>query len=512
MKNFLVFALLFMILGVSVNAQSYSASGVKKWRIQGSGSIVENNVIKGYYLFYNIESADRKNRVFQLTILDGDLNEVVSKKLTEPKTTYLLEATYNGGAIMFKFLDSKGEKIVYRTLSNDGTLSPKKSRDLYDKEIYLVGKNGSEISSTTLHAVNDELFCDVSFYNKGKYTYKVKAMDNAGVTKWTYNSPPPSKGLIVGDFLAANGSQVLVTESRKPKLLSNDLTFGVKLIDGGKKLFSTKLENEKYTMVPKNAYFDDVKQEFIIMGDYFDAGKKFNKAEALGLFLKTISSTGKELEEKYLSFKKDIEPLVDPKFRKEVSKHFVHFHNVVRQPNGKILAIGEQYRKQASAGGIAAKVLLGGGSNVALVEIKVGDMIVLELNDNFECEKARIFEKTPSRIKLPEGVGLSSPHLLARYVLYLGGFDYSFTQGNDDNSIVSFGYVNYEKNEDKVGKTLEFTSITYAEDGVPTKDNIELKKKGGRIYLRPGKPGHIMLLEYTRKTKTLDMRLEQINY
>jgi len=94
----------------------------------------------------------------------------------------------------------------------------------------------------------------------------------------------------------------------------------------------------------------------------------------------------------------------------------------------------------------------------------------------------------------------------------LGGFDYEFIEFNKDHSIFSIGYIDYVKLKGEDNKFI-FGSITYT-DSKPTKDSVELKtvKEKKSIRVLPAKIGNIVIVEYSPKEKTLNMRIEKLNY
>lgn len=89
-----------------------------------------------------------------------------------------------------------------------------------------------------------------------------------------------------------------------------------------------------------------------------------------------------------------------------------------------------------------------------------------------------------------------------------GVFDYEFTQTDNNHSRFSIGYSDYEKTDEYKGNT--FNAITYS-DGKITRDKINLKSKSSWMRILPGKPGFVMVMEYFKKEKRMDLRLEKIN-
>ena len=96
---------------------------------------------------------------------------------------------------------------------------------------------------------------------------------------------------------------------------------------------------------------------------------------------------------------------------------------------------------------------------------------------------------------------------MAVYMNAMGAFDYAFTTGEPDNSNFSICYNDYEKSSDFKGKT--FNSIHYNGSKFTT-DKIELKSKATIMKIFPAKAGSIMIMEYFKKDKKLDFRLEKL--
>jgi hypothetical protein len=88
-----------------------------------------------------------------------------------------------------------------------------------------------------------------------------------------------------------------------------------------------------------------------------------------------------------------------------------------------------------------------------------------------------------------------------------GAFDYDFTTGEPDNSSFSVCFSDYVRTSEYKGKT--FNTIRY--NGTKfTTDKIEMKSKASSMKVLPAKPGSVMIMEYFKKSKRLDFRLEKI--
>jgi hypothetical protein len=79
--------------------------------------------------------------------------------------------------------------------------------------------------------------------------------------------------------------------------------------------------------------------------------------------------------------------------------------------------------------------------------------------------------------------------------------------GKNKGSFMS-GYTDFEKGKDYRG--LSFNSISYY-DGKITNDKIKLTTKATRLRVLPAKPGSVLLLEYYKKDKRVDLRMEKLN-
>lgn len=252
---------------------------------------------------------------------------------------------------------------------------------------------------------------------------------------------------------------------------------------------------------------------YLVMGPYFENDDRILKDKSLGFGVWVMDNKGKILTSKYISWQRDIGKYLktDQKGRIE-DIGYVYFHNVLQTEDGKVFAIGEGYKKVASALGIASTALSimagGGGSRISTAKMKVTDMFMLQLDDKFNLQNALIYEKYNNNIELPSGSEFYSPHTLAMLLKISGSFDYSFTQLGKNKSSFVTAYTDYEKGKDYKG--LTFNSISYY-DGKITQDKINLKTSAKWLSVYPAKPGSVMIMEYFKKDRRLDMHMEKIN-
>ncbi len=173
--------------------------------------------------------------------------------------------------------------------------------------------------------------------------------------------------------------------------------------------------------------------------------------------------------------------------------------------------VGEGYKRNASAGGIALTVLAaagGGTTSAGVTKIVITDMVVMEMNDKFKVTNATIYDKTQNTAVASSMSDYNSQHAIAMYLKAVGAFDYEFTTGDADNSNFVICYSDWVRGSGYKGQT--FNAIRYNGSKFTT-DKIELKSKASSMRVFPGKAGFIMILEYFKKDKRLEMRLEKLS-
>ena len=179
-------------------------------------------------------------------------------------------------------------------------------------------------------------------------------------------------------------------------------------------------------------------------------------------------------------------------------------------PDGKMFVVGEGYKRQASAGDIALNVLgalAGARTGVGVTKIVTTDMVMMEFNDKYKINNATIYDKTNNTVDFSSMSDDYSQHTIGLYLKMTRAFDYEFTTGDIDNNNFQVCYSDWVRSSDYKGQT--FNSIRYNGSKFST-DKIELKSKASSMKVFPAKSGSIMIMEYFRKDKRLDFRLEKL--
>lgn len=517
MKLFkLVFFILFMC-SLSALAQEATFSQIKSATRKNFGEIISDGKITGYYVFYESDKVDRKNRRYDVEVLDENLKSVAKDEIVETKYTQLLETAYNGSHLLFKFLDTKNKTVSYRLMDSEGEISKPVTRETskYELQLYMAVLN-QQGDFYSLSFPDDKGFLDVTGIKEKDYGYQTTYITNDAKIEWTYETTQP-KGILTATTLYSSADFSLLAEVSTPSLLSRDATYSLNRINRrGKSDFKVHLSTSRYNLIPHNALYDEKTGRITLIGEHYNKGEKSMKSESEGVFICDLDDEGKFTNEKYFSWDKEIKENMAADDFKEFREYRLYFHDVSFTKDGNLVAVGEQYRKQVSAGGVAMNALagaLGGSSDVSVLEIRMGDMVFIEINPEREINQIKIFDKKNSSVLLPKGYELVNTNLLGKLMAANGHMDFLFMQTNDDNSVFSYVFMDKVDEEGKMAKESVIQIVNYVdEDADFTGDQLKRKTKANYLFVNKAKPGHLVLIEYFRKEKKLVFKLEPINF
>lgn len=280
-------------------------------------------------------------------------------------------------------------------------------------------------------------------------------------------------------------------------------------LDNGKKLFEKKTDISGKRFYPASlSNLDNGKA--ILFGEYYSDGANILKDKTQGFAFIGMDEKGNVTSEKFNSWESDMSKYLDVKSKGKIADFgFMYMHSIIQAADGNIFAIGEGYKKVASALGIAATVLSRGNSGISTAKMKITDMIVLRFDKDFAIKAATIYDKNSNNIELPGGYEFVSGPLIGKMIKYeYGGFDYNYTKQSSDKSTFSVYYSDYVRGKDYKGGT--FNAITYA-DGKFTTDKINTKSDATRTSILPAKQGQVLVLDYYKKAKKLDAHFEKLD-
>ncbi|MDB5191536.1 MAG: hypothetical protein JWQ96_1099 [Segetibacter sp.] len=518
-RKFWVASAFMLLAATGLRAQNkLSVENVRSVYLRNNGTIMESNQIKGYFFLYQSDKIDRKTNEYTLQILDQNLNKVREIKFEDSKQLNLLEAAYNGNSLAFLFKNADTKALDMKVYSLEGKLKYTYSREYSKKTDDLMKRyetmHTDEGTNQNVHDLGEQGYASVLPVREGKQrTYEVDYYSSQTKKQWTYTPMDDEERYANAEFLGSTDSLILLEVFKKDRALSGKATahlVGINFVTK-KKVFDIDNENDNYTFVPTSVVPVRGKSEMMVMGSYFEKDDNILKDFSKGLAIYTIDSKGKVVSKTYNSWAEDFAKYLPLNSKGKIDNiGFVFIHKLIQAPNGKMYVVGEGYKRQANAGGIALTALsamAGSTSNAGVTKIVVTDMVLMEFNEKNKVSNATIYEKTNNNAITSNMSDYGSQHALATYLKMIGSFDYEFTTGEVDNSNFSICYSDWVRSSDYKGQT--FNAIRF--NGTKfTTDKIELKSKASRMKVFPAKTGSVMIMEYFRKDKRLDFRLEKL--
>lgn len=515
----LLFALITTLAAITAMAQNkpLSIENVYKIYLQNSGPIMDKNQVKGYYLFYQSDKVDKHTNEYTLQILDQNLNKVKDVKFNDDKNVDLLEAAFNGGSLIFLFHNSKEKLLVSKVFDLNGQLKFSYEKELDKKSENFIEtyekQHTDDYTNQQIFSLDDKGFALVIPLRDGRLqTYEVNYYGSDTKKSWTYDSEGDDR-FTIATYLGNTDSVIVLEVLKKEHLLSSKVTSTIVGLNFAthKKVFEIDDSQDTYKFVPQNSVKLANTGNVMLMGSYYDKTSNILTDFSLGLAIYIVNPEGKVLSKSYNSWAGDIGKFLPMNEKGKIDDiGFLFFHNIIQTADGNIFAVGEGYKRTADALGIGLNVLsamggrVNGGGNTM---IKITNMVILKFGPGFKITGASIQEKNPNKIHTMLA-DLNSQHLLALYLKSVGAFDYAFTTTNNDASSFSVYYDDYEREKNFHGET--FHALRY--NGTKfLNDRLELTSEASRLRVLPAKQGFVMVMEYFRKDKRLNIRLEKMN-
>lgn len=491
----------------SLSAQAQvSISGVASYSY--SGAIMDkNNDVDGYYFFYMVDKLKKGDREFAINIVDKNLNSVAQKSYVDNKNTFLMRSGFNNQAMMFVMANFKTKEINLLTYDRQANEKEKYNIPLDNKEIKHIQLQQSTGRFNVLFPVDNRGFLFNKVEDNKKIGYSLKYYPTDGGKAWSYDSPETSKEYRMINPIEVNDKVVVAIETSMPSALSRKITLTTKVIDinTGKLLFEREYSKKKSPRLITNAFLN-ADNTVVFMGEYFKEGDNILDDRSLGLFTEVVDMNGNTVKESLSSWTEDIARLMKIKEKSKIKdKGYVYFHDIVKTANNEYYAIGEYYKKTVSGLGVAGAVL-GGGSNIT--QLTITDAVVFKFDANFKLQGVTEFAKGKSRA--PSLSDYASPQLNAHALKALGAFDYSYTQLDTKMDRFYACFVDNDRMEGERKSKLAFKTIIY-DEGQLTEDKIYLSGNGKDMWPLPAKMGSVLLLEYDKKAKKIDLHFEKIN-
>jgi hypothetical protein len=514
----LILVFLFGVAAEKLCAQSkLSIDKVYSAYLRNSGTISAQGQIKGYFFLYQSDKIDRHTNEYTLQILDENLNKVSNIKFEDSKKLSLLESAYNGSSLSFLFKNEDSKTLDMKIYNLDGKLKFSYSRQ-FDKKTDELMKQYETLH--TDEGTNKNVFdlkslgyvSVLPMRDGSQRTYEVDYYSSENKKQWTYVPTDDEEKYAFAEYLGSTDSLIVLEVLKKTKAFSGKATahlIGLNFISR-KKVFDIDNSNDEYKVVPASisALQDG---NLLIMGSYYDKDQNIAKDFGRGLALYELSTSGKVLNKVFNSWAGDFARYLPANSNGKIDDvGYLYVHRLIRTPDNNLFVVGEGYKRQASASGIALTALgamAGASTGAGVTKIVVTDLVIMEFNSKYKVTGATIYNKTHNTAVASSMSDYNSQHAIASYLKMVGAFDYEFTTGEADNSNFAVCYSDYVRSSEYKGQT--FNAIHYNGSKFST-DRIELKSKASTLKVFPAKAGSVMILEYFKKDKRLDFRLEKL--
>lgn len=504
-----------LCLGSNIQAQKYTIEGIRKISKRNSGAIFSNNVVKGYYSFYESDKVSRKTREYTLVILDENLNQVKELSFQDSKDLYLMEVSFNGTHLIFQYYESKENFLEYRTYDATGKMTMSYQHELSKKAAryfeMVLGQDNDNTESQSLFPIENKGFLScIPIKDNGDFTFEVSFYNTTKKGEWNF-VPESENKYDQPQYLGSNDSIAVFQITSKKSALGGKYENSILGLDlqKGKAAFQLKTDEvDEYSFIPMNLATIPGKPGFVLTGSYFGHADNPTKDKSLGLAIWVMNNKGKLISSKYDGWASEIGKFIPVNARGKIEDFgYMYVHKIIATKDNKIFAIGEGYKKVASALGIATKILSRGQAG-STTKLKITDMMLLEFDTDFNLKNATIYEKAANGVEMPDNYDFVGPQRMAYLAKIYGFFDFQYSQVASDLSTFSVGYFDYVKEEGYKGYT--FNSLTYNNDKI-SQDKINLKSEATLSWINVGKTGSVLVQEYYRKEKKVEMRLEKMN-
>lgn len=513
MKKIVASVVMFLLLSSIGQAQNYEFNDVKQASTGGVHAIKNDNEVIGYVSVIYLDKVSNKEKLYGVSLLDNNLQQTHYKEIILKKREFLVAQAFNGTNFCFAFLNTQTKTLDYviydLKLEETGRYSTKEvSPTLLQSGS--TAKNDDKLSFEGLFAVANKGFICHTYLKAKGYKGSIEMIDNSGELLWKWGTGFVGKmyeGLQthhVGEKIvlsSVTSKKSAFSPEMKVYLVAHDLSTG-------EEVYRIQTEDSKLQMFPYDVSYVQGTNEYIVCGEYYKTGENMFKVKSQGFFIQVYDAMdGGQKKTSLVHWTKDVAKKL-PTGKKEGYKDMdVSIHKMLITKDGRIFAVGEQFKKAVNAAGVALQ-LMTNNSGVSMVQVEIHDMMVFEFDTSFQLDKVHVVEKNKSNIWLPEGYEFMRGHMLATLLKLDGSFDHCYTSVTPDRSNFNSVYVDYDR--EKEGKyVVGIVGLNEAHEF--STDQYALTTKPNMFYVCEAKPGYVAIVEYFRKEKRLTIRLEKSN-
>jgi hypothetical protein len=514
MKN--IFAKLFLVIAAGffcnrLNAQTKELDNVIEVKLQNTVTIKNNNTIVGYAFFYKVDEM-KKAAMYRLEILDENLKTIGSNEFEGSKVLQLQNAVYESEHILLAFYDEKktdGYKKFVRVFNLKGKETGLVPYDPEKVKKGMYGEYMADIMGSYYNGYNNiEGKGFVVVYQSAAKTggADIQMIDKLGKLKWE-KSLTAEKGERLDMYLAAATPNALVFFAINRDGItakdSKNFLIGINP-DNGAELYKKPMEIDKYAWEPM-LFKTNKDNQMKLISTLTHEEDKFFSARPVGFNIASFDDkTGDiKLEKNYL-FETELSKVMEMKNESKSEDGFVKIHDVCLMADGSKVVVGEFFRRTVNGVGVAFKILSRGGGSGSVTQASIGNMFLLRIDNKNNIVSLDKIEKEVDRVSVYDGLSIG---LMSRMLSMEGAFGYLYTDEDAETNkrtVIADGTFD--------GETYGTNAITFDEGkGFKQKKFTIEKEKKDRVYLRKGKPGHLLVMKYNAKQKKISLNLERVN-
>ena len=505
-----LFTILSMFFLLHGNAQSKEFENVIDVQLQNTVTIKNNNTIVGYALFYKLDKM-KKAALYRLEILDENLKSIGSNEFEGSKELQLQNALYESEHILLAFHDGKKTDGVEKFVKVFDLKGKETGMVPYDPEKVKKGMYGAAMAEQLGNYYNGYNNVDgkgfVVIYQSQAKTggVDIQMIDITGKLKWE-KSITAEKGERMDAYVTTVTPNALVFFSMERGGImskeSKNFLIGINP-DNGNELYKKSMEMDKLAWEPM-LFKTDNNNNLKMMSSLSHEDDKFLKANPIGFNIAGFNDkTGEIKLEKNFLFAEELDNILNMKSESKSEAGYIKMHDICLMADGSKILVGEFFRRTVSGVGMAFKIISMGNGSAS--QASIGDMFLLRIDNKNKPVSIDKIEKKTERVVLPaDGLPLG---LTLRMLTMEGSFGYLYTDENtgaNKKTVVLNGTFDGEK--------YGTNAITFDEKKGFKQKKFEVEKgKNDKVYLKKGKPGHILVMKYNAKEKKISLNLERLD-
>ncbi|MCB0633274.1 MAG: DUF6770 family protein [Saprospiraceae bacterium] len=476
-----------------------------------AGTILNGDRIEGYFFLNRTE--ENKGRIFEfrLDLVDANLEPIGSLKLNESYGLNVRDIAYNGKYLAIEFMDNAptgytygiSKRAVWVALydSQGNEVTSKEIEfTLYDKNLFL-GYTAENITRKELVSAPDG-FVNYSTRSTGLGQKKVQPKisflpDGTEQDEWTHLGRENQKMPVFATFLAADEQTLL--SLTYAQILNSSRTYdlnvlGVDLKSGKELFYFDGLESAQHPVWVKKAFIQE--DEITLIGTYFFQNKDHDAYEdAKGIFSIRLNRQGQILQQEFFANEELLSnDILVAKDHPDALLHDIVIADILRLTSGQIIMPVEIYRLKKNPKGTKNNLL-------------IRDIYLLYLSENLELLHSKRIDR---RLEEKVYIGKFEKRYHTRDAVHefdrnsYNYFKYGFSRPYQDGGWLVFLSKSEELENKKIVKTYFLDKANLIEN------EIQLDDQESFFMVFPAVDDYLMVLEYIKADKELDVRLERI--